>query len=444
MVAKSLYRSVDLINSVNKTIVTNQLMKAADRILLSTSGGQDSICLLILFNQLYYQMELDLSLLWCHHLWQFDSFSLMRQITKLSFIFQFNSCFVITSKFVPSELLARNWRQNSSNRLCLFYNYYKIILAHSANDKVETILLNLLRGTGTTGLSPLGRIKLIDDISPKGVEKSSQKGEHTSQIVTSAHSMQPVSFFYWLPFDLLTFAKQRKNTKKESIKKLLPAVICPPFEYRNICSGLFFECFEITCGSFASPLLRIGDKQVYLQEHSKRVQQVKNLGPGIIKSKGQVRAKQKRCKKFTSLRGTAGDRDAESLLYFPRQANLIKDLFCPPSKNREAGQFYLVNRFFCIACIAHKAKDKCVLITEITEGDSKKDTKFITLESSVAASQALCFALVISTDFASSMHLSKVLRAVQIRGTEIHLSKKSFFLLANVKGVFFFFCCQNR
>ena len=280
MVAKSLYRSVDLINAVNKVIIANQLMKPNDRLLLSISGGQDSICLLVLFNQFYTQMELDLNLLWCHHLWQFDSFSLMRQITKLSFLFQFNSCFAITSKFVPSELLARNWRQNCSYRLCLFYNYCKIILAHSASDKAETILLNFLRGTGLTGLSPLHWTKQINEKSfKKEFGTNLQSGEHISQIVTSVSSLhmikgcasslraskmqnrlcvfcpsdtredaeqkaqQPVPFFYWLSFDFIRLIKQKKDTKekKGTIFHFPPLVANIPIF--TLCAPLHMQLF---------------------------------------------------------------------------------------------------------------------------------------------------------------------------------------------------------
>ncbi len=201
MVAKSLHRSVDLVNSIRKSLVTNQLIKGTDKVLLSISGGQDSICLLVVFNQLHAQMELSLGLLWCHHLWQIDSFSLMRQMAKISYLFQLNSCFAITPKPVLSELLARNWRHNCSYRICFFYNYYKITLAHSANDKAETILLNLMRGTGVTGLSPLRWEKRISEHFVK-------KEEHVSQLSTF-----PNSLFFWSPF----FVFQRNTEKNDEI-----------------------------------------------------------------------------------------------------------------------------------------------------------------------------------------------------------------------------------
>lgn len=185
MNARFFYRSVDLINSVSKKIVVNDLIKKKDRILVSFSGGQDSIFLLFILNQLYSQMELNLALFWCHHLWQTDSFSLMQQIAKLSFLFQFNNCFAIPSKFISSELLARKWRYDCSYRVSSFYNYSKICLAHTSNDKVETLFLNLMRGTGLSGLSPLRWTQFVH-------KNNIENEEHISQIFSAQ-----ISPFFW-------------------------------------------------------------------------------------------------------------------------------------------------------------------------------------------------------------------------------------------------------
>jgi tRNA(Ile)-lysidine synthase TilS/MesJ len=160
MGVKSFYRRIDLVNKSHK-LISNNLIKQKDQVLLSFSGGQDSICLLFMLNQLYSQLELHITFFWCHHLWQTDSFYLMQQVAKLSFLFQFNSCFAIPSSFISSELLARKWRQSCSYRVSFFSNNSKICLAHTFNDKVETIFFNFMRGTGLTKLSPLRRTQLI-------------------------------------------------------------------------------------------------------------------------------------------------------------------------------------------------------------------------------------------------------------------------------------------
>ena len=155
MSAKFFYKNIDLVYFVNNKLINNNLINPKERMLLSFSGGQDSICFVFILNQLYSQLELDITFFWCHHLWQTDSLYLMQQIAKLSFLLQFNSCFPIPLNSISSELLARKWRQRCSYRVSLFYNYSKICLAHTFNDKVENIFLNFIRGTGLIGLTPL-------------------------------------------------------------------------------------------------------------------------------------------------------------------------------------------------------------------------------------------------------------------------------------------------
>ena len=206
MITKSSSRSIDLVNSVEKSLIKNQLIKKRDKILFSISGGQDSICLLAILNQLSAQVDFYTGLIWCHHLWQVDSFLLMRQITKISYLFKKNIYLAIATKPIPSELLARNWRHNCSSRISFFYKYNKISLAHSANDKAETILLNLMRGTGVAGLSPL----------------LWKKKDHKKKKRVSHFIFFTIFLFMWSPFFVLPNEKNQKSRKRAKclIKRL--------------------------------------------------------------------------------------------------------------------------------------------------------------------------------------------------------------------------------
>jgi tRNA(Ile)-lysidine synthase len=57
------------------------------------------------------------------------------------------------SSDMPSlENAARNARHSALKRLCEQYSIKTLLLAHHANDQAETVLLNLLRGTGLGGV----------------------------------------------------------------------------------------------------------------------------------------------------------------------------------------------------------------------------------------------------------------------------------------------------
>ena len=117
-------------------------------LLISFSAGQDSVTLLILLFGIQSQSSLKLNLLWNHHLWHKDSFFITRHVLKLSFLFKTSSHSVIAIAPVKTELQARQWRLKAARRLSNFYKYQNVMQAHSGTDKIETLLLNLFRGTG--------------------------------------------------------------------------------------------------------------------------------------------------------------------------------------------------------------------------------------------------------------------------------------------------------
>ena len=136
-------RNINLTNLVSKQF-------SDENLLISFSGGQDSISLLVLLFIIQSQNSLNLNLLWNNHLWHKDSFFISRHVLKLSFLFKIAGHNTVTASSVKTELKARHWRLKSSRRLESFYNCQRIVQAHSGTDKIETLLLNLFRGTGNT------------------------------------------------------------------------------------------------------------------------------------------------------------------------------------------------------------------------------------------------------------------------------------------------------
>ena len=161
-------RSVNLINLISKECdrlivdyenysfyqydlaLVKKLQGNNKNLLITFSGGQDSITLLVLLFGIQSQNLFKLNLLWNHHLWHKDSFFITRHILKLSFLFKITTHSAIATTSVKTELQARHWRLRASRRIKDFYKYEKVMQAHSSTDKIETLLLNLFRGTGNT------------------------------------------------------------------------------------------------------------------------------------------------------------------------------------------------------------------------------------------------------------------------------------------------------
>jgi tRNA(Ile)-lysidine synthase TilS/MesJ len=73
----------------------------------------------------------------------------------LGFFFLIPAYLSLPSENIFSEQKSRTWRYCQFERISNFYNYNIIFTGHTSTDRIETILIQLLRGTSTRGLSTL-------------------------------------------------------------------------------------------------------------------------------------------------------------------------------------------------------------------------------------------------------------------------------------------------
>ncbi len=148
-------KTIYLLNKINNTIIKKNYIKKNQRILISISGGQDSICMFFILFQLKKQWNWAFGIIFCNHLWQQNSFYTAFLIIKLAYIFKIPIYYEITSNTIFSEYRSRNWRYSAFYRISFFYNYEVVTTGHTSSDKIETILFQLMRGTSTKNLTCL-------------------------------------------------------------------------------------------------------------------------------------------------------------------------------------------------------------------------------------------------------------------------------------------------
>lgn len=146
---------INLINQTHLTITKQNVISPTQFILITISGGQDSLCLFFILLHLKKQWKWHFGLLYCNHFWQIDSFYINSLICKLGFFFLLPAYLSLPSENIFSEQKSRTWRYGQFGRLSNFYKYDIIFTGHTSTDKIETVLLQLIRGTGTRGLSTL-------------------------------------------------------------------------------------------------------------------------------------------------------------------------------------------------------------------------------------------------------------------------------------------------
>jgi len=148
---------------VLKTIKKYNLIENGDSIVLGVSGGPDSICMLNILNDIRndkkLHMEFDIIVAHLNHLIREeaeDDEEFVRQFCKKINV-QFYSKSIDVQKIannnkIGTEEAGRNARYKFFDEILEKTNSNKIAIAHNKNDKVETIIMNILRGSGTAGL----------------------------------------------------------------------------------------------------------------------------------------------------------------------------------------------------------------------------------------------------------------------------------------------------
>jgi len=151
-----------MISAFNKFISDNNLIKTGDKILLAVSGGIDSMVMAHLFLQMNYRI----GIAHCNFsLRGNDSdqdeklvheYSIEHNIPFFSKRFE-------TKEFARKnkesvQMAARELRYKWFEEIRIEKKYDLIAVAHNLNDNIETLLINLVRGTGLagmTGMKPL-------------------------------------------------------------------------------------------------------------------------------------------------------------------------------------------------------------------------------------------------------------------------------------------------
>ena len=73
---------LQIVSKIKKTIDKKKLILSSSNLLITISGGQDSIFLLFCFFFLQSQLDFCIKIVWCNHFWQIDSFYTTLHLTK--------------------------------------------------------------------------------------------------------------------------------------------------------------------------------------------------------------------------------------------------------------------------------------------------------------------------------------------------------------------------
>lgn len=150
-------------NKVLETIKKYNLIENGDKLVLGVSGGPDSISMLNILNEIKNDKEIQLNfeivVAHINHMIRKeakdDEIYVKKYCEKKHIEFYSKSIDVkelANTNKIGTEEAGRNVRYEFFNEILRKTNSNKIAIAHNKNDNAETIIMNILRGTGISGL----------------------------------------------------------------------------------------------------------------------------------------------------------------------------------------------------------------------------------------------------------------------------------------------------
>ena len=147
----------ELLSRLRTCIVENQLFTFDQQIIVGLSGGADSVALL----RLLLLLKIDCVAVHCNfHLRGKESDRDEAFVCKLCqeqniplYITHFDTMNFAHENKISIEMAARQLRYDYFENLCNKLNINAIAVAHHRDDNVETLFLNLIRGSGIKGLT---------------------------------------------------------------------------------------------------------------------------------------------------------------------------------------------------------------------------------------------------------------------------------------------------
>lgn len=160
---------------VLETIKKYNLIKDGDKIVLGVSGGPDSISMLDILNQIKNENTIKFEIVVAHinHMIReeaIDDEKYVQEYCKKNniecYIKRIDVIKIANNNKIGTEEAGRKVRYDFFEEILKETKSNKIAIAHNINDKVETIIMNMLRGSGLSGLKGIEPIRESKYIRP--------------------------------------------------------------------------------------------------------------------------------------------------------------------------------------------------------------------------------------------------------------------------------------
>lgn len=153
-------------NKVLNTIKKYNIIQENDKIVIGVSGGPDSICLLHILNGLKEKLNFEIVVAHINHMIRKEAEEETQYVKKFCdklgikcYIKRIDVIDKSNKEKIGTEEAGRKARYDFFEEVLNSVNANKIATAHNENDNAETVLMNIFRGAGTSGLKGIEPIR---------------------------------------------------------------------------------------------------------------------------------------------------------------------------------------------------------------------------------------------------------------------------------------------
>lgn len=156
-----------IVDKIKETIKKYRMLSPGDRVLVAVSGGPDSVCLLSVLQALAKEFDLALQVAHLDHMFRGKESAdealfvanLAKKLGIPATLEQIDVPAFCRERGLSSQEGAREVRYAFLQRIAEKKGSCRIALGHTSDDQAETVIMRLLRGAGTSGLSAIPPVR---------------------------------------------------------------------------------------------------------------------------------------------------------------------------------------------------------------------------------------------------------------------------------------------
>jgi tRNA(Ile)-lysidine synthase len=145
-----------MLQAISKHLTITFQLTPQQSLLLAVSGGLDSMVLVHLFTALKYKIAIAHCNFGLRETESDGDADFVKKIANTLNVpyheIRFETQKYAEAQKISTQMAARELRYNWFNELCSTEGYSHVLTAHHADDNLETVLINITRGTGLEGL----------------------------------------------------------------------------------------------------------------------------------------------------------------------------------------------------------------------------------------------------------------------------------------------------